>query len=219
MIKTKIAIYGAGGFCREVAWMAEEYAKPKHGYIIAAFIDDNMDNHSKTINEIPIIPLVQLRERFPGAKITVALGNPKTRENIVSKCRSHGFQFACLVHENVEMSKWVEVGDGAVICGANTITTNIRLGEHTQINLGCTIGHDVLIGDYVTLSPGVHVSGWVHIGKRVFVGTGAVFVNGTEDKPLVIGDDAIIGAAACVTKDVEPGSVVVGVPAKPLIRY
>jgi serine acetyltransferase len=70
------------------------------------------------------------------------------------------------------------------------------------------------MGDYTTLAPGVHVSGWVHIGKRVYVGTGAVIINGTEKVPLTIGDDTIIGAGA-VVKEVIPSSVTaVGVPAR-----
>jgi serine acetyltransferase len=78
------------------------------------------------------------------------------------------------------------------------------------------VGHDARIGDFTTLTYGVHVSGWVHIGKRVFVGAGAVIINGTEDAPLTIGDDVVIGAGAVVTKPVVAGLTVVGVPARPL---
>ena len=85
-----------------------------------------------------------------------------------------------------------------------------------QINLGCTIGHDVIMGDYTTLAPGVHVSGCVHFGRRVYVGTGAVIINGTQNNPIVIGDDVVIGAGACVTKSVSAGLTVVGVPARSL---
>jgi acetyltransferase-like isoleucine patch superfamily enzyme len=63
------------------------------------------------------------------------------------------------------------------------------------------------------LSPGVHVSGYVHIGRRVFIGTGVNIVNGKPGKPLVIGDDAIVAAGACVTRDVPPRCLVAGVPA------
>jgi acetyltransferase-like isoleucine patch superfamily enzyme len=56
------------------------------------------------------------------------------------------------------------------------------------------------------------------LGKRVYVGTGAVIKNGTPTQPIVIGDDAVIGAGACVTKSVAPGLTVVGVPARPIQR-
>ncbi len=85
-----------------------------------------------------------------------------------------------------------------------------------QINLDCTVGHHVVMDDYTTLAPGVHVSGWVHFGQRVYVGTGVVILQGTQDPPLTIGEDAAIGAGAVVTKSVPPGVTVVGVPARPV---
>lgn len=82
------------------------------------------------------------------------------------------------------------------------------------INLSCTISHDVSIGDYSVLSPGVNVAGHVHIGREVFVGTNVCFINGNANKPLVIGDGAVIAAGACVTRDVPAGAMVAGVPAE-----
>jgi len=134
----------------------------------------------------------------------------------MEKARTASFGFATLVHPRTEMSKWVEIGEGTVICAGNILTTNITLGKHVQINLDCTIGHDVVMGDYTTLAPGVHVSGFVQCGKRVYIGTGAVIINGTKEDPITIGDDAIIGAGACVTKSIPAGQTWAGVPAKPL---
>lgn len=153
---------------------------------------------------------------FPDARILGAVGSPQLREKLMDKAGSIGFQFGTAIHPRVERSTWIEIGEGTVICAGNILTTNICLGRHVQINLDCTIGHDVLMGDYVTLTPGVHVSGYVQLGKRVYVGTGAVILNGTADHPLIIGDDAVIGAGACVTKPVAPRETVVGVPAKPI---
>lgn len=132
------------------------------------------------------------------------------------KAEAAGMTPETVIHPRVERSEWIEIGEGTVICAGSILTTNITLGRHVQINLDCTIGHDVVMGDYTTLAPGVHVSGWVHFGPRAYVGTGAVIVNGTHDTPIVIGDDAVIGAGACVTKSVPPGVTVVGVPARPL---
>jgi len=129
-----------------------------------------------------------------------------------------GFSFATLVHPRVERSSWIRMGTGTVICAGNILTTNIVLGEHVQINLDCTVGHDVIMGDFATLAPGAHISGCVQVGRRAYVGTGAVIINGTQDNPILIGDDAVIGAGACVTRNVEPGATVVGVPAKPVQR-
>ena len=110
------------------------------------------------------------------------------------------------------------MGRGIVICAGNILTTDITIGAHVQINLGCTIGHDVELHDYATLAPGVHVSGYVTIGRRVYIGTGATIINGSAERRLVIHDDAVVGAGACVTRSVADGLTVVGVPAKPISK-
>jgi sugar O-acyltransferase (sialic acid O-acetyltransferase NeuD family) len=143
------------------------------------------------------------------------IGIPKTRQLTMEKAVSNGFDTEIIIHPRVEHSSWVKIDKGALICAGCIITTNIEIGKHVQINLDCTIGHDVIIGDYTTISPGVHISGFVHIGERVFVGTGAVFINGNEGNPLRIGNDVVIGAGACVTKSIQSG-MWGGVPASPL---
>ena len=52
-----------------------------------------------------------------------------------------------------------------------------------------------------------------HVGDQVSIGSGAVILGG-----LSIGDGALIGAGAVVTRDVEPGAVVAGVPARVMRR-
>jgi sugar O-acyltransferase (sialic acid O-acetyltransferase NeuD family) len=212
-------IYGAGGFAREVAWLAEVCAGQGGEYRPVAFIDDSAaiaGSSARALNGLPVLSLDQACERFPGARFAVGIGNPKVREGVANKAVSRGLRLASLTHPRVEMSRWVEIGEGALICAGNIVSTNIRMGKGVLINLDCTIGHDVILDDYVTINPGVHVSGNVHLGKRVYVGTGAVIINGTGDKPLVIGDDAVIGAGGCVTRSIPAGVTAVGVPAKPL---
>lgn len=207
-----IIIYGASGFGREVAWLVENC---HDGRVVACFIDDDEKKQGTDLNDIPILSLEQAVEQHPDAKVVGGIGNPRIRELLMNKAAARGFGFDTLVHPRVEISKWVEMGIGAVICAGNILTTNILLGAHVQINLDCTIGHDVVLNDYTTLAPGVHVSGCVQCGKRVYIGTGAVIINGTEECPLTIGNDVIVGAGAVVNKSVSNGITVVGVPARP----
>ena len=66
------------------------------------------------------------------------------------------------------MGEAVEIGGGTIITAHTSITTNISIGRHVHVNLNCTIGHDTVIEDYVTLSPGVHLSGNVTITMSVY---------------------------------------------------
>lgn len=217
MSPEQIAVYGGGGFARELAWLIQSCNVEENDlYEVACFIDDDESTHGTTLNGIPVVGLEEARLQFPAAKVVGGVGTPRTRQKLMEKAAGVGFDFKTIIHPGVECSEWVEIGTGTVICAGNIITTNIILGQHVQINLDCTIGHDVVMGDYATLTPGVHVSGCVHLGKRVYIGTGAVIINATKDEPIVIGDDAIVGAGACVTRSVPSGVTVVGIPAKPL---
>jgi maltose O-acetyltransferase len=109
---------------------------------------------------------------------------------------------------------------------------NIRLGDQVFLNAGCTILDcaTVTIGDQCQLGPnvqiycaehhqdpvkrsveGLEVALPVSIGKRVWIGGGAIILAG-----VTIGDGAVVGAGSVVTKDVAAGAVVVGNPARPV---
>ena len=213
MATKSFLIYGAGGFAREVAWLIEACS-----HQTLAFIDDNPARVGQVLNDIPVISFDSAQETYTDSEVVVAIGSPQTRQMVSEKVLARGFKIGTLIHPRIEKSRWVTIAEGAVICAGNILTTNITLDKHVQINLDCTIGHDVIMREYVTLAPGVHISGHVHLHERAYVGTGAVIINGTQDNPIIIGADAVIGAGACVTKSVPAGVTVVGVPAKPLNR-
>lgn len=219
MSTTEIVIYGAGGFAREVAWLAQSCGPAEGGpFKVVSFVEDDQSLHGKDVNRIRVRSLQDAKTDFPAARMVLGIGRPKPRQIVMQRSLDAGFHFQSLIHPRVERSEWVKIGLGAIICAGNILTTNIELGRQVQINLDCTIGHDVILGDFATIAPGVHVSGWVTIEPGVYVGTGATIINGLEGSPLVIGEDAVIGAGACVTRSVAPSTTVVGVPAKPLSR-
>ena len=214
-VVTQILIYGAGGFAREVAWLVERCQNSGQSLIPVGFIDDNVISHGKIINELEVFSLESAVAKFPNAGFTVAIGSSQLRERLTEKALQAGLFEVSIIHPNTEASRFIEYGKGTVICAGSILTTNIRLGRGVQINLNCTVGHDVVMEDFVTLAPGVCVSGCVHIERGAYIGTAVSIINGTIDKPLVIGAGAIIGAAACVTRDIPPNVTAVGIPAKP----
>jgi acetyltransferase-like isoleucine patch superfamily enzyme len=83
------------------------------------------------------------------------------------------------------------------------------VGDYNIINLDCTVGHEVQVGNFVTINPGVNVSGNVIIDDCVSIGTGSQLLQGKR-----IGSNSIIGAGAVVTTDIPEKCTAVGVPAK-----
>lgn len=205
----RLYIFGAGGSGREIAWLA------KQAWGAAVEIIFLVDDSRYLVDQVHDHPVQLLKDvkSSSEARYLVALGDPELRQKIAENCNSKGHLPAVLIHPRAEISQWVKVGEGTVICANCIITCDVTIGNHVQINVGCTISHDSVVGDYSTLSPGVHVPGNVRIGESVFMGTNTSFINGKPDRPLIIGDGAVIAAGACVTKDVPPGVLVAGVPA------
>lgn len=109
---------------------------------------------------------------------------------------------------NIERPDTVELFDG-VASGASIYGVGgVKICENSMLSVGVLIlstEHDS--GAPLMRLTGVHKP--VYIGREVWVGAGAIVVPG-----VTIGDHAIIGAGAVVTRDVEPYTLVGGVPAR-----
>ena len=210
--RRRLAILGAGGAGREIAWLAEACLGPDADIF---FVVDAGHGTATSVNGRPVLTFEYFRSVDRTVPVVVAIGDPAERERLVAQCASAGFPFATLVHPSLRISRYVEIGEGSVICEGCVVTTNVRIGKHVYVNIGSTISHDCDLADYATLSPGVHLAGWVSVGRGVFFGTGATVRNGLRDSCLQIGESAVIGAGACVVDDVPAHATVVGVPARP----
>ena len=212
----QVLIYGAGDFGREVLWLCEMCNAVSPQFRVVGFIDDARSIESHDAFGYKLLSLESASAQLPTAKVVCAVGHPATRAQIVQKAAVFNCQFASIIHPKVEISRSCSIGPGSIICVGVALTTDVQIGQHVHINMNSTIGHNVLIGDFTTIGPGVHVAGRVEIGKRVFIGAGVVITNGTGIRPIIVGDDAYIGAGSCLLRSVPPGSIMFGVPARPV---
>ncbi len=118
---------------------------------------------------------------------------------------------ARLINHIARMLTGIDIHPGAVI-GRNFFL------EHGFTVIGETveIGDDVTIYQHVTLggtNPSAGVGGKRHptLGEGVVVGSGAQILG-----PITLGAGAKVGANAVVTRDVDPGATMVGIPARPV---
>jgi sugar O-acyltransferase (sialic acid O-acetyltransferase NeuD family) len=207
----RIVIVGAGGFGREVEMLIEQINAVSHEWELLGFIDDGVAAGTRVgFSEVlgPVAELMELENLY----VVLAIGNPFAKAEIISLIPHH-VHYAILIHPNVLIGKRVEIGEGSIICAGTIITTDIKIGQHVILNLGCTVGHDTEIGDFCSFMPSINISGEVVIENSVYVGTGAKIIN-----QLSIGAETIIGAGAVVSKSLPARCTAVGIPAKP-IKY
>ena len=205
----RIYVFGAGGSGRETAWLISQIWD---GAVEVVFVVDDPGYLKDLVNGFPVVLMPEIEGPLHSRYI-VALGDSAKRKAISEKFDTAGHKAAILLHPRIEASPWVDVDTGSIVCANSTITCNVIIGKHVQINVGSSISHDVTVGDYTTISPRVTVCGNVRIGRGVFIGANSCIINGRPETPLLIGDGAVIAASACVTTNVSPGALVAGVPA------
>jgi len=194
----KKAIIGAGGFAREVYYQMLDNCFEQ----ITFFVDDEYSRDD-------IMPLSKFDSE--NYEVVIAIGDPKTRENMVSKLPSNT-KFFTFIHKSVSIvSKDVLIGEGSIICVGSVLTSNIKLGKHCHLNLHTTIGHNCTIGDYLTTAPGARISGGCTIGNKVYIGT-----NSSIRENLNLCDDVTIGLNSGVVESIMNCGIYGGVPAKRL---
>ncbi len=129
--------------------------------------------------------------------------------------------YGCTIGDDTKIGPFVEIQAGA------SVGARCKVSSHTFVCEGVTIEDEVFVGHHVCFTNDVMPRAtrpdgslqtpddWelvpTVVRRRASIGSGAVILPGVE-----IGEGAIIGAGAVVTRDVPPGAVVAGVPARTL---
>jgi acetyltransferase-like isoleucine patch superfamily enzyme len=133
------------------------------------------------------------------------------------------------------------IGKNTFVWQYSIILSGASIGENCNINCHTFIENDVKIGDFVTIKSGVYLWDGIKIEDFVFVGPNVTFTNDVRPRSkqypdtfnntliknnasigagaiilggVTIGEFAMVGAGALVTKNVPSRALVVGTPAK-----
>jgi sugar O-acyltransferase (sialic acid O-acetyltransferase NeuD family) len=206
----KFGIFGTSGFAREVGDIACELGfQPL--YVARDLTElQAWDYSSEIIVESDL-------DRYSDIHFAIGIGDNAVREKVAKRYAGQ-LSFANLIHPSATFGQCqrlvIEARIGVVVCAGVRMTNNIQIGDFVIFNLNSTIGHDVIVDDFVNIAPGVSISGNVHLRSRCSVGTGAVVNQGSGSVKLHIGEDTIIGSGSVVVKNCESHATYVGIPAK-----
>jgi sugar O-acyltransferase (sialic acid O-acetyltransferase NeuD family) len=207
----KILIAGTGGFAKEVLCLITDLGL--YNNVIGFIEPDEIMNYRNIQEQIlgkPVLPYssVDPSQHF----VAIGIGDSKIREKVLDQLPKN-IKYIQLIHPTVVVSKWTEIGEGAIICAGTILTCDIKIGKHAHLNINTTIGHNCEIGDFFTTAPGSNISGNCIFGNHVYFGTSSSIKQG-----ISICDDVLIGMGAIVTKNITESGVYIGNPAKQLIR-
>ena len=211
----KIAIYGAGGFGREVACLINLINEKSREWEIIGFFDDGIEKGTKNEYGVVLGGINEVNEYPEELAIVIAIASPRIVEKIVGNITSPKIYFPNIIAPDVIFidENNIKIGKGNIITFGCIFSCNVNIGNFNIFNWAVTLGHDTYISNYNSFMPDVKISGEVTIGDRNFFG-----VNSTVLQQIKIGNDTKIGASSLILRKTKDGMTYVGNPAS-IIKF
>jgi sugar O-acyltransferase (sialic acid O-acetyltransferase NeuD family) len=210
----RVVVIGGGGAGREMLDVIEAVnASGAEPLEVLGVLDDGSPDSSKLAAYGPehLGPVESLASMPQDVGYLIGIGSPRARAQIDAAHR--GRPCPVVVHPSAVVARGVELGPGTLVAAHAVFMSHVSTGRHVHVSVGCSIGHDAVLEDYVEVSPTTALSGFVIARRQAFFGTGAKVNPG-----LTVGQEAVVGTGAAVIRDVAPRDTVVGVPARALGR-
>ena len=172
----RIVIVGAGGSWSGDRWHWLQLAtlpRSEPIYDVVGVVDDGMPDLGRLGRlSVPLIGPVEAVGNLD-TRYVIGIGSPTVRRDVDKRLVAIGAAAAApMVHPLASVGLDVELAPGVIVCAGAIVTTNVRLGRHTHLNLQATVSHDCRIGEYVTVAPMTAISGNVTLEDEVELGTG-----------------------------------------------
>jgi sugar O-acyltransferase (sialic acid O-acetyltransferase NeuD family) len=203
-------VVGAGGFALQILYALQrlnDNVKP------VFFCEPNYLPDPFLLNRYRVLQTLEaVQEHFlqTNSSFCLGVGLNSRREELCQEFEKIGGRLKNIIDSSAIVPSDFETVSYGVTCLAQSIVElGCSIGKGALINLGSMVTHQVKVGDFTELGPGVKLLGRCEIGPRSMIGAGSVVLPGVK-----IGDNVIVGAGSIVTKDLPNGVVAYGNPAR-----
>lgn len=208
----RIAIYGAGGFGKEVACLITRINAQQQQWELIGFFDDGkpagspVSRYGKVLGGMET--LLQVDEPLA---VAIAISDNKAVRRLRKTITNPNVTFPNLIDPTLFMVDPVTVvmGEGNIIQNDCMISCDVSLGDFNLINDHVVVGHDNRIGSFNGIMPGAHLSGGVTVGNNNMLGVACVVLQG-----ITIGDGVTLGANSVLMTQPRNNKTYLGVPAR-----
>lgn len=209
---TDIAIYGAGGFGKEIACVINKINEQQLQWNIVGFFDDGVKKETQISHFGKVLGTKEDLNNWPTPiAIVFAIGSPKILQFLVEKIENPSVSYPNIIHPEVSFADRESfiIGKGNVVTRGCSFSCDVTVGDFNQFNSISALAHDVSIGSFNVFMPLARISGEVKIGDCNFFGVGAVVL-----QQIKIGHHTRIGAGSILMSKTKDGFLYVGNPAR-----
>jgi len=210
-----IAIYGAGGFGREVSCLIKKINEQKQTWNMIGFFDDGIE--IGTTNRFGKIlgGISDLNNWCNDLAIVMAIATPSIIESIVSNLENSNVNFPNIIAPDIIYldENSFSMGRGNLIMPQSLVSCNVSLGDFNFLNCGVSLGHEVSLGSYNSMMSYVKISGDVEIGNGNYFGICSVVLQGRQ-----IGNHTTIGANSVIMRNTRDDTTNFGNPAIEILK-
>ena len=208
-----IAIYGAGGFGKEVACLINRINAHGDGqWNLIGFFDDSKPVGMQVSSYGKVIGGMEwLSKCNEPLAIAIAINDNKAVRRIRESIDNPNITFPNLIDPSLFLvdKETVTMGEGNIIQNDCMISCDVTIGDFNLINDHVVVGHDNVIGNFNGLMPAAHLSGGITIGDNNLLGVASVVLQG-----MVIGNGVTLGANSVLMTQPRDKATYLGVPAK-----
>ena len=198
-----IAVLGSGGHATVVVATLQAMGRK-----VCEIFDDEPASWGKEILGIAVRgPIAAAAHDSDCSHAIIGIGDNATRRRLAEQL---SLRWTTAVHPFSSVHPGVCLGEGTVVFAGCIVQPGAEIGAHVILNTKSSVDHHCRVGDYSHIAVG-HLAGGASIGDGVFMALGSIVLPGVH-----VGAWSTVGAGAVVTRNVEPGLTVVGVPAKAL---
>lgn len=209
----KIAIYGAGGFGREVACLLNKINAVEPTWELVGFFDDNASLKGAKVSHFGKVlgGIDDLNAWESELSVAITIGSPKIVKLIVSEITNPKIDFPNIIAPTVYFSdsETFHIGKGNIIQKHCSFSCDVTIGDFNVMDGADVFGHDDVVGSFNTFMPAMRISGEVQIGDCNFFGVGSIIL-----QQIKIGDNIRLGAGSVLMRKPKDGFLYMGNPAK-----
>lgn len=207
-----LIIIGARGFGREIYNSALESYGYGTEFDIKGFLDDKANALDGYEGYPIILGPVETYEIQNEDVFVCALGDVKWKKHYTEIMLEKGAEFISLIHKTAYISKNVKIGNDCLILADVRIHCDVSIGSHVTIQPKAIIGHDVVIEDWCLINALADCGGFSHMEEGSTIHTTSFLLPKKR-----MGAYSVLGAGSVAARNVKPGTVVMGVPAKEML--